>query len=197
MTILGPSCNQKMEGKKVHVKLEGMVADVMLKIDRSKYEKYVVHEYGKPVIYIILTKALYGTIQAALLFWKNLTAQLEEWAFKINPYNFCIANKIINGKQCTIEWHVNDLKRSHEDPKVVTNILGLIDRRYRQEIIGGKRAPLTISHGKINDYLGMTLDFPEDGVIKIDMKDYIAKNLAEMPYEMNRTATTPTAAHLF
>ena len=61
-----------MEGKKVHVKLEGIMVDVMLKIDQSKYEKYVVQEYGKPVLYILLTKALYGTIQAALLFWKNL-----------------------------------------------------------------------------------------------------------------------------
>ena len=50
----------KMEGKKVHVELEGMMVDVMLKIDQSKYKKYVVHKYGKPVIYILLTKALCG-----------------------------------------------------------------------------------------------------------------------------------------
>ena len=61
----------KMEGNKVHVKLEGMMVDVMLKIDQSKYKKYVVHEYGKTVLYILLTKALYGTIQAALLFLKK------------------------------------------------------------------------------------------------------------------------------
>ena len=77
--IPGAFMQSKMEGNKVHVKLEGMMVDVILKIDQSKYDKYVVHKYGKPVIYILLTKALYGTIQAALLFWKNLTAQLEEW----------------------------------------------------------------------------------------------------------------------
>ena len=151
---------KKVEGKKVHVTLEEIMVDVMLKIDKSKYKKYVVHEYRKPVLYILLTKALYGTIQAAFLFWKNLTGQLEEWGFKTNPYDFCVANKSINGKQYMIGWHVDDLKISHEDPKVVTKILGMIDARYGQEIFGGKRAPLTITRRKIHDYSGMTLDSP-------------------------------------
>ena len=72
--IPGAFVQSKMEGKKVHVKLEVMMVDVMLKIDRSKYNKCVVHEYGKPVIYILLTKSLYSTIQSVLFFWKNGTA---------------------------------------------------------------------------------------------------------------------------
>ena len=101
------------------------------------------------------------------------------------------------GEQRTIGWHVDDLKISHEDPKVVTTILGLINARYGQEIVGGKRAPLTITRGKIHDYLGMTLDFTEDGIVKIDMREYIEKVLGEMPDEMDGTATTPAASHLF
>jgi hypothetical protein len=65
----------------------------------------------------------------------------------IDPYNFCVANKIINGKQCTIAWHVDDLKVSHVDPAVMTTILNLLDGKYGQEILGGKRAPLTITRG--------------------------------------------------
>jgi hypothetical protein len=85
-----------------------------------------------------LTKALYGTLQAALLFWQNLSSQLEKWGFVINPYNFCVTNKFINGKQCTIVWHVDDLKISRVDRKVVTTILNLLDGKYGQEIVGGK-----------------------------------------------------------
>jgi hypothetical protein len=62
-----------------------------------------------------LLKALYGTLQAAMLFWKDLTKNLEEWGFEINPYDWCVANKMIDGKQCTIVWHVDDLKISHVD----------------------------------------------------------------------------------
>ena len=122
---------------------------------------------------------------------------MRSGGFKTNPYDFYVANKSINGKQCTIRWHVDDIKISHEDPEVVTTILGLIDARYGQEIVGGKCAPFTITRGKIHDYLGMTLDFTEDGIVKIDMREYVEKALGEMPDEMDGTATTPAASHLF
>jgi hypothetical protein len=83
-----------MKGK-VIMKVEGVMAKVIIKIDPSKYEKHIVHKRGKPVIYVRLTKALYGTLQATLLFWQNLSSQLQEWGFKINPYNFCVANKTV------------------------------------------------------------------------------------------------------
>jgi hypothetical protein len=149
-----------MKGKVV-MKVEGVMAEVITKIDPKKYKSHVVKENGKEVIHIILQKARYGTLQAALLFWQNLLTQLAEWGFKINPYDFCVANKTIDGKQCTIVWHVDGLKIYHVDRKVVTTILNLLDGKYGQEIVGGKRAPLTITRGKVHDYLGMTLDYSE------------------------------------
>jgi hypothetical protein len=38
-------------------------------------------------------KALYGTLKAALLFWKKLKTTLESWGFILNPYDRCVANK--------------------------------------------------------------------------------------------------------
>ncbi len=78
--IPGAFMQSKMEGK-VIMKLEGVMADVIRKIDPKQYEKHTVYERGKPVIYVILLKALYGTLQAALLFWENLSMQLQEWGF--------------------------------------------------------------------------------------------------------------------
>jgi hypothetical protein len=182
---------------KVVMKLEGVMAEVIIKIDPKKYEKYIVEENGKDVIYVILTKALYGTLQAALLFWQNLSTQLKKWGFEINPYDFCVANKIIDGKQCTIVWHVDDLKISHVDPKAVTTILDLLDARYGQEIVGGVRAPITFTRGKKHDYLGMLLDYTESGVIKVDMREYLAKIIADMPEDMDGTASSPAADYLF
>jgi len=40
--------------------------------------------------------------------------------FEINPYDSCIANKIIDKKQCTIAWYVDDMKISHANQDVVT-----------------------------------------------------------------------------
>jgi hypothetical protein len=53
----------------IHMKLEGPLAKLLTRVDPLLYEKYVVTEKGKPVLYVQLMKALYGTLQAALLFW--------------------------------------------------------------------------------------------------------------------------------
>jgi hypothetical protein len=194
--IPGAFMQSDMKGK-VIMKLEGVMAEVILKIDPKKYSKYVAKENGKDVIYVILTKALYGTLQAALLFWQNLSTELIKWGFEINPYDFCVANKTIDGKQCTIVWHVDDLKISHVEYNAVTTILNLLDAKYGQEIVGGKRAPITINRGKIHDYLGMTLDYSEPGFAKVDMVEYLKKVLAEMPTDMDGTASSPAGAYLF
>jgi hypothetical protein len=195
--IRGAFMQSDMKGKVV-MKVEGVMAKVIVKTDPKQYEKYVTKENCKDVIYVILAKALYGTLQAALLFWQNLLTQLQEWGFEINrPYDFCVANKIIDGKQCTIVWHVNDLKISHMDRNPVTTILDLLDAKYGQEIVGGERAPLTVSRGKIHDYLGMNLDYSEPGCVKVDMTEYVKKILDKMPKKMDGTATTPAADYMF
>jgi hypothetical protein len=98
--IPGAFMQSDMKGKVV-MKLEGIMAKVITKNDPKKYKRHVVKKNGKDVIYVILQKALYGTLLAALLFWKNLSAQPAEWGFEINPYDLFVANKTIDGKQCT------------------------------------------------------------------------------------------------
>ena len=51
----------------LHVKMEGEFAELLLKIDPT-YHKFASTECDKLVIYAELTNAMYGTIQAALLF---------------------------------------------------------------------------------------------------------------------------------
>jgi hypothetical protein len=180
-----------MEGEEVLMKLEGTMAELLVKLDPKMYRKCILIKNGKSVMYVKLQKALYGTLQAALLFWKNLTASLKEWGFDINPYDWCVANKTINGKQCTVLWHVDDIKVSHEDPKVVDAILALFHERYGQE------APLTITRGKVHEYLGMTIDYSDEGKVKFTMFDYLQNMFDELPADMDGEAATPAAAHLF
>jgi len=93
----------------VHMLLEGTIAELIVKLDPSLYRKYIwENKWGKPMLYVKLKKALYGTLQAALLFWQLLSDTLIEWGFKLNEYNKCVTNKMINGKQCTIIWHVDE-----------------------------------------------------------------------------------------
>ena len=117
------------------------------------------------MIYCHLNVALYGTLKAALLFWKKLTKFLIEDGFKVNPYDWCVANKMVDGKQLTIVWHVDDLKISHRDSKVVDIMLDKLDKEY------GKVGKMTIRRKAVHDYLGMRFDFSNPGKVMIDMQD--------------------------
>jgi hypothetical protein len=91
---------------------------------------------------------------------------------------------MIDGKQCTILWHVNDLKMSHMDPEANAKIIGLIDEEF------GREAPITVTRGKTHDCLGMTLDCTEKGEVKMKTLDCVLKMLAELSEEMNGKAPT-------
>jgi hypothetical protein len=114
-----------------------------------------------------------------------------EWEFAPNAYDSCVVNKMVNGKQHTIAWHVNDLKISHVDTKVVDSLIDDLDHEF------GKETPLSKSRGKIHDYLGMTLDFSINGQVMVTMINYIKMICMDLPKEMVGSATTPAASHLF
>jgi hypothetical protein len=175
----------------VHVKFEGKIAEMLVKLDPKLCRKHVKDENGKTVLHVELLKALHGTLKAALLFWKLLSKQLVSWGFVINPHDWCVANKMINGKQCAILWHVDDLKMSHVDTDVNTALIGMIDDVF------GKESPITVTRGKAHDYLGMTLDCSMKGKVHVKMLDSVAKMIEELPEEFDGKATTPAGCDLF
>lgn len=103
--------------------LEGRTAELSAMVPLEVYQKYIHHRQRQAYIYYKLNVALYGILNAALLFWKKLTASLNLQRFIITPSYWCIANKIINGYQCTILWHVDDLKILHRSPAVIDEII--------------------------------------------------------------------------
>ena len=162
----------KMDDKVV-IKLRGKLAEIMVMMAPEIYTKYIVVEKGTPVLYVELLNALYGTLKAALLFYKKLVSDLKSIGFVVNPYDFCVANKMINGKQMTIVWHVDDLKISHVDSREVTKIINWFKSKYEDKNIGEMKA----SRGKVHDYLGMVLDYSIAGEVKVSMVAYIKSML--------------------
>ena len=175
----------------VHIRFTGTMVDLLLQIDPDMYGPYVTYEKGEKVIYVELLKALYGTLRAAILFWRKLSAKLLEDGYTPNPYDSCTVNKLINGKQATIIWHVDDLKISHVDSKVVDAIIDMLNKEF------GKETPMNVSRGKVHDYLGMILDFSKPGELTVDMVDYIKTIIEGMPKDMVGHAKTPAGVHLF
>jgi hypothetical protein len=61
----------------------------------------------------------------------------------------------------------------------------------------GKRAPLVTTRGNVHDYLGMKLDFSENGKVQVLMQEYIQEMLDNLPADMSGEAATPAGPHLF
>ena len=60
--------------------------------------------------------------------------------FILNPYNSCVANAVIDGKQCTIVWHVDDKKTSHMDRNVVTSVIDQLEDHFEKMTVPGAGA---------------------------------------------------------
>ena len=56
---------------------------------------------------------------------------LEAYGFRINPYDPCVANKMISGKQLKVLWHVEDLKISCVDANEVKKMIQWLESEYR------------------------------------------------------------------
>ena len=165
--------------------------ELLIEIDEEMYRSCLTYEKGKPVLYVKLLKALYGTLQAARLFWEKLSRKLQEWGYEFNPYNACVMNKTVNDKQCTVVWHVDDIKVSYEDPKVIDEFIHKMEEEFRKE------APLTKTREKILNYLGMKLDYTVEGQVTVDMREYVQMVVDQAPENMKGNAKTPAASHLF
>ena len=95
---------------------------------------------------------------AGLLFYKKFRKTLIREGFEINSYDPCVANKMVNGKQQTICWHVDDCKLSHRDKRVNGRFILVLKEEYKCIFKDGS-GQMTVSCRKIHDYLGMTLDY--------------------------------------
>ena len=58
---------------------------------------------------------------------------MQSYGFELNPYAPCVANKMFDGKQLTICWHVDDLKASHEDSKVIDDFVQWLKDKHEDE----------------------------------------------------------------
>jgi hypothetical protein len=112
--------------------MRGKLAEMMVTIDPELYREYVTYSAnGVPMLYVRLSKALYGMLRAALLFYKRMRSTLEEMGFEINPYDLCVANMMVEGGKITVCWHVDDLKISHRDKAIVSEFVIVLAREFR------------------------------------------------------------------
>ena len=184
---------KKEVGQRIVMKIRGPLVDMLVELSPETYADYVVYEGKSKVLYVVMEKALYGMLQSSLLYYKKFRKDIESIGFKVNPYDPCVANRIVNGKQHTVTWHVDDLKSSHVDPKVNDEFLEWLKSMYASDEIGEVKAV----RGHRHDYLAMVLDYSFPGVLQIDMTNYVKSMVEDFPAKIEGVGTFPWTNKLF
>ena len=74
---------------------------------------------------------------------------MEKIGFVFNKYDPCVANKMIDGKQLLIRFHVDNIMSSHVDSRVNDIFLVWLNKKY------GQHDEVKGTHALVHDYLGI------------------------------------------
>jgi hypothetical protein len=139
--------------QRIIVKVTGVPVDYLVDIAPELYGPCTVFKSGKKVLHLQVLQALCGMLIAALLWFDQFRKDLATEKFEFNPCNPCVGNKIVNGKQQTVRFHVDDLMSSHMNPKISDDFKKWLNEKYESYGV------VKVTRGKIHDYLGIRFDF--------------------------------------
>ena len=84
-----------------------------------------------------------------MLQWYNIyTETLQKNEYVINSYCRFVSNKILETKQCTIVWYVDENKASHVKTKLIDELISYLKVRF---------GDLVITSGKKHSFMGMNI----------------------------------------
>mmetsp|Transcript_45473 Transcript_45473/g.67010 ORF Transcript_45473/g.67010 Transcript_45473/m.67010 type:complete len:226 (-) Transcript_45473:536-1213(-) len=155
-----------------------------------EYKKYVIiDKNGKKMLYVRILRVIYGCIESALLWYDLYVKTLKRMGFELNPYDKCVANKMINGTQCTIAWYVDDNKLSHVDPEVVSEVLNAIKEHFGE---------LVINRSDEHNFSGMkiTMDRKRENVV-IGTRDQLQEAFDMFEEGLDGSVVSPANKNLF
>ena len=100
---------------------------------------------------------------------------------------------MVNGKQNTVAYHFDDLESSHLDPDFNDDFHKWLEKTYGSNYIGHVEA----RRGKVQNYVVMTLDYTEEGKLKIDMRNYLGAMVYGFPHKLSDNVKCPWTENMF
>jgi hypothetical protein len=171
------------DSEPIIMRLDKEMADALCKIDPNAYKAFKRHDGS---MYVQLKKPLYGLIEAAKLWFEEISRTLKSLGFKQNVYDECCWNRDFKGKQQTIVIHVDDILATCELEEANQQLIDALKRTYEQ---------IGTSVGLVHSYLGMTFDFSIEGRVRVTQEGYVTELVASE--DLKRAVKTPATSDLF
>ena len=167
---------------------------MLVDIAPDVYKPYVTTDAkGRKQLLLQCLNAIYGTMIASLLYFGKFCSTLEKNGFAANGYDPCVYNKMVEGKQQTVLFHVDDCKLSHVLARVNDALIEILQKEY-ENIFEDGSGEMKVHRGKVHECLGMTLDFSEKGLVKVSMPKYIEECLTSFDKMMPNCKGTKSSA---
>ena len=149
-------------GVDVDMVIDKYLTSILVELDPS-LAQYV---RSDGTLLVRLLKALYGTVEAARLWYDLIIRIMVEATFAPNPFDQCVLNRRgPSGKLVTVALYVDDLLVMAEDSDDLLWFKAYLESHFPE---------VTYHSGKVLDYVGMTLDFAHcPGTLRVTMKHCI------------------------
>ena len=120
----------------------------------------------KRVLHLALNKALCECVRSTLLWCNLLVETLVGIGFALHICDLCVADADAKGSQCTIDWHVDNNKTSHNSEETVR------DTMFQLESMFGPTS--SNFFGPEHDFQGMKL-IVNNKKVSIDVRECLNK----------------------
>ena len=93
--------------------MKGRLEESMVMVTTQTYRKFMTMEDGQKVFMRKIKRHFMAFGKELYFFYQKFHKDLENMGFEVNLYDPSVANKMVNGAQMIMTWHVHDLKISH------------------------------------------------------------------------------------
>lgn len=176
-------------GRRIRVKISKDMVDIIMTISEEIRRLYSGYVNSDGSVYVELDYALYGCLEAGRLWYEYFKDILvSKMGYTVCPHDDCVFNNLDNNGivLSTIVIHV-------DDGFVTASTEAELDIFFErlQENLGD----LTITRGRVHEYLGMLLDFRHEGKCFITIKKLIDSLLDD--FDIKKERATPARSNLF
>jgi len=135
-----------------------------------------------------LLKALYGTIQAAKLWYRKLKEIIMSYGFCQHPHDQCVFMYVVKGVVFVVGFHVDDLLMICKNQSVIDDFVAYLMTCFTS---------VTVHYEAQQTYLGMLISKVSDNTVSVSMDGYIEKVLKVYDLSIDNTVRDPQQDNIF
>ena len=147
--------------RELYVRAPKDLVDSLLQIDEKKFRPFVLKD---GTMWAKVNKAVYGTGDAARLWYMLVKKTLLDNGFVMNPYDRCVFNKIFKGFQITLSVHIDDFKGSCKLEDGLDYVYDILQKNFQT---------VKQTTGKIIHYLGMVYDYTNESYVAVTAPNFL------------------------